>query len=69
MHVDDAMTWSCPACRLPIEHSALESRPRSGVVYRCHICRLELIADPETERLTVTPFIDQGIDERVRRTT
>jgi hypothetical protein len=41
---------------LPISHSEVESRPRPGFVYRCHVCRLELVLDTETEKLTVAPL-------------
>jgi hypothetical protein len=27
-------------------------------VYRCHICRLELVLDPKTGRLTLAPLRD-----------
>ena len=30
--------------------------PSAGAVYRCHVCRLELIMDPETQKMTVAPF-------------
>jgi hypothetical protein len=45
------MTWKCPGCGSDIRRS--EETPRPGVVYRCHICRLELILDATTGRLTV----------------
>lgn len=50
------MPWRCPACQLPIEHGLGEMLPRSGIVYRCHICRLELIFDDTASRLIVAPF-------------
>ena len=50
------MPWRCPACEIPIEHSALEPAPRVGVAYRCHVCRLELQLNPRTGRLAVPPF-------------
>jgi len=52
------MPWRCPACNLPIRHSDIEHEPRPGATYRCHICRLELIVDAETHRLTVAPIAD-----------
>ena len=52
------MPWSCPACQTPIHHAANEDRPRSGSLYRCHICRLELVLDPDTDKLIVTPIRD-----------
>jgi hypothetical protein len=33
--------------------------PRQGVRYRCHICRLELVLDPATKKLTVPPVDEQ----------
>jgi hypothetical protein len=61
------MPWSCPACRTPIHHGPLETRPRSNSLYRCHICRLELVLDPETERLTIAPIRDEDLDPDRRK--
>ena len=46
------MPWRCPACATPIRHSESEERPRLGVLYRCHLCRIELVLDVRTDRLT-----------------
>ena len=54
------MPWRCPACQTQIQHTGFEESPRPGTVYRCHVCRLELTADPKTERLTVTPFTSRA---------
>jgi hypothetical protein len=48
------MYWKCPACGADIRRT--EDTPRPGVVYRCLICRLELILDAPTGRLIVAPF-------------
>jgi hypothetical protein len=48
------MTWSCPACRTTIQHT--EDAPRPGTIYRCHICRLELVIDTGLGRLTLAPL-------------
>ena len=53
------MPWTCPACSLAIHHSDSEPSPRPGVVYRCHICRLELILDPHTNKLVLAPIRDR----------
>jgi transposase-like protein len=50
------MHWKCPACHTAIIHRESEDRPRLGVRYRCHICRLELELDAETERLVPMPL-------------
>jgi len=50
------MPWRCPACQSPINHSPIEAQPRAGVRYRCHICRLELELDTDTNELDVAPF-------------
>ncbi|HEY7450538.1 MAG TPA: hypothetical protein VH702_20440 [Vicinamibacterales bacterium] len=38
---------------MSIQHR--EEMPRPGVVYRCHICRLELIVNGATGKLDVPP--------------
>jgi hypothetical protein len=48
------MPWKCPACEMTIRHDADIPLPRQ--VYRCHICRLELVADPKTGKLTLAPL-------------
>jgi hypothetical protein len=48
--------WTCPACKLPIEHRGYEDQPRAGLVYRCHVCRLELELDPQTGKLALSPL-------------
>ena len=52
------MPWTCPACGIAIRHSEVESMPRAGVRYRCHVCRLELQLDDAGRKLTVPPFGD-----------
>ena len=48
------MPWTCPACSIQIEHE--QDRPLPKKVYRCHICRLELVLDDHTDSLVVVPF-------------
>ncbi|HEY3137244.1 MAG TPA: hypothetical protein VGL29_14545 [Blastocatellia bacterium] len=48
------MPWTCPACRIAIQHS--EETPRPNIIYRCHVCHLELVADTATGKLTVAPL-------------
>jgi hypothetical protein len=55
------MLWQCPACGTPFRFDAREEGPRIGVIYRCHVCRIELVLNPDTERLEVLPLRD---DER-----
>ena len=56
------MPWRCPACYTQIHHAPLEERPRLNQLYRCHICRLELVVDPTTEKLTAAPIRDDDRD-------
>jgi len=56
------MPWRCPACQTQIRHSETEAMPRPAVIYRCHICRLELVIDDEWQRLRVRPFVDPASD-------
>lgn len=48
------MPWKCPACQTQIAHDAGLPQPRR--VYRCHVCRLELVFDEHEHKLTVAPF-------------
>jgi hypothetical protein len=49
------MPWTCPICSSSINHNDPEPAPRSGVIYRCHVCRTELVADTTTGKLLVVP--------------
>ena len=48
------MAWTCPACSIQIEHE--QDRPLPKKVYRCHVCRLELVLDEHASKLVVVPF-------------
>ncbi len=50
------MPWRCPACVTEIHHQPREATPRTGVVYRCPVCRLELTFNPDSQRLVVVPI-------------
>ena len=50
------MPWRCPACQERITHNALESDPRLGVIYRCHVCHLELTFDVAKHAFDVAPL-------------
>jgi len=56
------MSWTCPACQNAIRHSDVETAPRSGVIYRCHVCRLELIVDQDRETMALAPFPGGEVD-------
>jgi hypothetical protein len=65
------MPWRCPACQTVIEHDQhLPPEPRPGVVYRCHICRLELVVDVDSNKLMVARLPDENdrSNDRTRRT-
>jgi hypothetical protein len=48
------MPWKCPACQTQIRHEG--DRPEPKRVYRCHVCRLELVFDKDSRKLAVAPF-------------
>ena len=48
------MPWTCPACNIQIQHE--QDRPLPRNVYRCHVCRLELVVDERGDQLVVAPF-------------
>jgi len=45
--------WRCPACSTIILHAELDTAPRGGERYRCHLCRVELQLDNNTQCLMV----------------
>jgi hypothetical protein len=47
------MPWKCPACLTPIRH---DQAPQPNQVYRCSVCRLELVVDERLEKLVVAPL-------------
>ena len=49
------MLWKCPACQTAITHDPAAS-PSINAVYRCHVCRLELVVDTFTSKLTLAPL-------------
>ncbi|HMD37620.1 MAG TPA: hypothetical protein VKH42_21740 [Vicinamibacterales bacterium] len=60
------MPWTCPACQNAIQHSPAEATPSVGVTYRCPICRLELIVDPDRGKMTLAPMrADDDGDSKV----
>jgi hypothetical protein len=59
------MPWTCPACSTDIRHGASETAPSLRTVYRCHVCRLELVVDPHTSKMIVVP-IERGISDEDR---
>jgi hypothetical protein len=48
------MPWKCPACQTQIRHDG--DLPMPNRVYRCHVCRLELVLDDDTHKLVVAPL-------------
>jgi hypothetical protein len=52
------MTWKCPACQTTLRHDGDGlGLPKVGMIYRCHICRLELTVDQsEPDKLTLAPM-------------
>jgi hypothetical protein len=58
--------WNCPACQQSIQHREVEIRPLHGVIYRCHICRLELELEPATGGLAIVPLDEDEPAPRLR---
>jgi hypothetical protein len=61
------MPWRCPACDTPIQHTETEERPRVGVLYRCHLCRIELVVDLRTNKLAAAGGPDGEPDDSSTR--
>ena len=60
------MPWKCPACQIQIRHDGVG--PERNRIYRCHICRLELVLDEKTGKLTVAPLPPETRSPSVVRT-
>ena len=58
------MPWKCPACGIQIRRSETEMMPRVGVIYRCHVCRLELTLNVKGDKLTVAPLPAETADKK-----
>jgi hypothetical protein len=43
------MPWTCPACLRLIQHSA--EMPHPDRVYRCPVCRLQMVFDPDQKKM------------------
>jgi hypothetical protein len=60
------MPWKCPACSTPIRQqltAAGHTEPQPGVIYRCNVCRLELVLEPKTDQLKIaSPPLDASAD-------
>jgi hypothetical protein len=50
------MPWKCPACQTAIAHDPAAANPSPNTVYRCHVCRLELVVDALTNKLALAPL-------------
>ena len=48
------MPWRCPVCDATVQHTG--PLPLEDVVYRCHVCRLDLVTNPETGKMRLAPF-------------
>jgi hypothetical protein len=58
------MPWKCPACQTEIAHDG--ETPHVGRVYRCHVCRLELTVDVESNKLKLAPLPAAEDNRRAR---
>ena len=50
------MPWKCPACQTAITHDPGAAVPSPNTIYRCHVCRLELVMDPISNKLVLAPL-------------
>lgn len=65
------MAWRCPVCSRIIHHDS-DAQPCSRERYRCHICRVALLFNVETQRLIVrsAEYVDEErsrLPDRARR--
>jgi len=51
------MRWKCPACQAPIERRRAEDLI-FGMLYRCPVCKLNLIFDSVTQEFKPVTLTD-----------
>jgi hypothetical protein len=50
------MSFKCPACTSVIQHGKRAKVPFASIIYRCSVCRLDLIFDPGLKQMRPAPF-------------
>jgi DNA-directed RNA polymerase subunit RPC12/RpoP len=61
------MPWRCPACSSFIRRelaAAGDELPRPGRIYRCSICRLELVLSDDGTRMEIAPIPTEGSTQK-----
>jgi DNA-directed RNA polymerase subunit RPC12/RpoP len=60
------MPWTCPACRTRVQHTS--ELPQPDRVYRCPVCRLDMLYDTLTGKMRpIPPNGDDGnSDDKAR---
>jgi hypothetical protein len=62
------MPWKCPACSTPIRQQLQASgheAPRPACIYRCSVCRLELLLSDDGLKLVVAPLPHVDADDKI----
>ena len=55
------MPWKCPACSTPIRQQLIATgheSPHPACIYRCSVCRLELVLSDDGSNMVVAPLPD-----------
>ena len=64
------MPWKCPACSTLIRQqltAAGHDSPMPGAIYRCDVCRLELVLDLGADQMTLAPLPESADDRPLRK--
>ena len=56
------MLWTCPSCRRQINEDGQHTAPQPNVIYRCYVCRLDLVLDTKHSKLTTPQRGDPNDD-------
>ena len=65
------MPWTCPACGTPIRQQLItagDEAPCPGAIYRCTVCRVELVVDPDAHQMTPAPLAADMARDAHRKT-
>ncbi len=57
-------SWNCPACRsrVPLAR-AIQYETELGTIYQCPNCRIELVVNPRTDRIMLTPRMHDDLHD------
>jgi hypothetical protein len=57
------MTWKCPSCDTPLKFAAGDRLSEFDKKYRCHVCRIGLRFDRQTDRFVLERIEGEPVEQ------